>query len=132
MKEDFRVWVDGKMLYTNDFPSDYELTFNRNAGWCVWQTISSGRRILIGGKYGPSVVDIMRSTGLKDSKDQIIYEGDYLKGTKIAIVRFTDILASFDCYYSAGIEPLSCFVNYGCVEVIGNIYQRPKSVLLEV
>jgi len=132
MNEDFRVWVDGRMLYTDDFPSDFELTFNRNAGWCVWQTMASGKKILIGGKYGPQSVTLMRSTGCSDSNNLTIYEGDYLKGTKIAVVRFVDILASFDCYYGAGIEPLSCFINYGHVEVIGNIYQKPKSVSLEV
>jgi uncharacterized phage protein (TIGR01671 family) len=109
----FRVWDGFKMYY----PSyDFQLSNCDSMGLsCVTQ----GLKDCI---YIEDDAVIMQYTGLQDSQDKEVYEGDIIEladGNK-GVVKFSE----YGCYYHTAKTELIGLLYWN--KVVGNIYENPE------
>ena len=125
----FRAWDEDAFMFV---PTKLVFGTNGNKGTIVvW-------RDNIFGNLGSGIIALMQYTGLKDTNDKEIYEGDVVKApTGSHPYRVIFLLGSFDINY-----PDCCvhcksgnachgslyeyLAHYENVEVIGNIYENPE------
>lgn len=130
MKPKFRVW-DKKNHIMHPVYGFYQLTLHNDDYHCVCGVEPCGE-----GSIEIFVTEIMQFTGLKDSKNQEIFEGDIINGKMfpwVVIVVFLKDRALFgwESYRKPGskggtfgtFEDLMDTPKY---EVIGNIYENPE------
>lgn len=148
----FRAWDNGNMIMHYDF--QYIKSGDEGNDWIIFQSDKQKLKFDDENKYNVNVypnpyfsqqLDIMQCTGMKDTNDRLVYEGDIVKvkveyenvwecdeyGGKIITHIYMGKIIFEECAFKIDVtdttrHPLSLSYHNNDLEVIGNIYENPE------
>lgn len=132
----FRAWIKAENRMATVKSIDLFSCFVSASGGAV-ETLSKGDNCVV--YRDESEIELMQCTGLKDSTETLIYEGDILKHKwccgydqyleTISVVKWCDKTAMFICDDTKRSDfPTSLHINApkGDLKIVGNIYEIPN------